>query len=274
MWRYKALGSDKIWTSEFRMVDIDEVEVGKFYLDSTGILLCYFGKYVDTKVPLEKQRVSEVYAKVGCMMVTREELTIIVHDFKLGSQEIQNRILDTIEADKDCFASNLLRVGRARPSRLCAEVPCLTMPVGTMKYLIRQRGLSSIKDTYSRGCIYKNKDDKYYWYLGKLNWSWGTNSAIASLVTNRKVDITPSGVSIVLGKQEDVFLYLGTELFKLTETCLLSKLDKASKSQYELDTDLFKFKGTDLERVHKSFRCIPPVTYGDTNSLFRYSLCI
>ena len=274
MWRYKDLCKDKVWTSEFRMVDIDEVEVGKFYLDSTGILLCYFGEYVDTNVPLKRQHISEVYAKVGCMMVTREELTIIVHDFKLGSQEIQNRILDTIEADKDSFAANLLRVGRARPSRLCAEVPCLTMPVGTMKYLIRQRGLSSVQGTYSRGSIYMSKSGKYYWYLGKLNWSWDTSSAIAGLIPSRKVDTTPSGIPRVVGKQEDVFLYLGTELFKLTETCLLSKLKKASESQYELDTNLFKFKAKGLERVQKSFRCIPPVTYGDTNSLFRYSLCI
>lgn len=268
------MSKDKVWTSEFRMKDIETVEIGKFYLDKVGVLHCYFGTYVDTKVPVERQRTFEVYAKVGCMMVTREGLNLTVHDFKLGSQEIQNRVLDTIEADKDGFASNLLRVGRARPSKLCAEVPCLTMPVGTMKYLIRQRGLSSIQGTYSRGGIYKSKDNKYYWYIGKVNWSWDTSSAIAELVTNRTVDITPTGVSVVTGKQEDVFLYLGTELCKLTEPYLMSKLRKASETQYELDTNLFKFKGKGLERVQKSFRCLPPISYNSTGSGFRYSFCI
>lgn len=267
--------SDSVWKTEFKMQSIVDLEVGRFYLDTSGVLYCYLGTLINTNIAVEKQKPLEVFAKVGCMLVTKTGNTIVVHDFRLGCQEIQNRVLDTIEVDKDSFSQNLLRVGKVRPPKLCAEVPCLSIPVGTMKYLIRQRGFSSFEGTYTRGAIYQDPDEVYYWYLGKLNWSWVTSDAIAELIVDRELDTTPTGISRVLGKQEDVFLYLGTEPEKFSEKYLLERLTSVSSKTYDLSTTDFLFKGTEeIKRVQKSYKCLPPISLNDVRCNFKYSLCI
>lgn len=263
------------WKTEFEITNITDLEVGKFYLDTLGVLYCYLGVLVDTKVAVERQKPLEVFAKVGCMIVTRKSNKITVHDFKLGCQEIQNRVLDIIELDKDNFASNLLRIGKTRPTRLCAEIACLELPIGTMKYLIRQRGLSSIEGTYTRGGIYQDSDGVYYWYLGKLNWSWITSEVVASLVTDKESEVTPTGVTRVLGKQEDVFLNLGTELGTLTEKYLLSRLTAMAMDLYDLGSTSFMFTvDKEVKRVQKSQKWLPPISLNDVRYNFKYSLCI